>query len=50
MKSDDETTPEREPEPEVEPLQLQEPEIQQALADDGTWMQKGLTDDEGETL
>jgi len=43
----DEDTP---PEPEVEPLVLQEPEIQQELADDDPqWFQKGLTDDDIET-
>ena len=43
--------PEPQPEamPEVEPVGLQEPEIQQAIADDADWMQKGATSSDFET-
>jgi hypothetical protein len=44
--ADDETP---QPEPEVEPIELQEPEIQQEIADDQTWLIKGLTNDDYET-
>lgn len=48
--ADDETPqPQPEPAPPVEPLALSEPEIQQQIAGDGEWMQKGLTDDDYET-
>lgn len=52
MSDDEAQQPPPEPKPdqqtEVEPVGLQEPEVQQEIADDSEWMQKGLNSDDSE--